>query len=131
EAGVANFFLTTQTVSGQAGTAYGVSEIYQNGEGKWSAVPQKDSFQRVLDASSDAKVILSAIPDTGCCGWANQSDDQTIVWRNGAKLTVFDERETYKNPDYDVSFFTSNAWLSPDLGYVAMTITATGQADKT
>jgi hypothetical protein len=131
EAGVASFFLTTQTVSGQAGTTYGVSELYRNGEGKWSAVPLNDSFQRVLDASSDAKVLLSAIPDTGCCGWENQSDDQTIVWRNGTKLTVFDERETYQNPDYDVSFFTSSAGLSPDLGYVAMTITATGQADKT
>jgi hypothetical protein len=130
QAGLADFFLTTQTVSGQAGTTYGASEIYRSSPEKWNAAPFTDSLQRVLDASSDAKVILSAIPDTGCCGWSNQSDDQAIVWRNGAKLSVFDERETYKNPDYDASFFPSNAQLSPGLGYVAMTIAATAQADE-
>ena len=44
--------------------------------------------------------------------------------------TVFDEQATYKNADYDVSFYTSNARLSPELGFVAMTITATAQANK-
>jgi hypothetical protein len=43
---------------------------------------------------------------------------------------MFDEREAYKNPDYDVSFFTANAKLSLDSTRVAMTITATAQAGK-
>ena len=49
---------------------------------------------------------------------------------DGKKLTVFDERATYQNPDYDVSFYTSNARLSPELGYVAMTIVSTAQLNK-
>ena len=61
-------------------------------------------------------MIVEAIPDTGCCGWSNQSNDQTLVLSDGKKITVFDEQATYKNPDYDVSFYTSNARLSPELG---------------
>ena len=60
----------------------------------------------------------------------NQSNDQTLVLRNGKKITLFDEQATYKNPDYDVSFYTSNARLSPDLSSVAMTIVSTAQANK-
>jgi hypothetical protein len=45
-------------------------------------------------------------------------------------MTVFDEQAAYKNPDYDVSFYTQNGKLSPDLGAVALTIVATSQASK-
>ena len=75
-------------------------------------------------------MIVEAIPDTGCCGWSNQSNDQTLVFSYGKKSTVFDEQATYKNADYDVSFFTSSARLSPDLGHVAMTIVSTAQPNK-
>jgi len=44
---------------------------------------------------------------------------------------VFDEQAAFKNPDYDVSFFTSNAKLSPGSDSVAMTITATATANQT
>jgi len=52
------------------------------------------------------------------------------VLRDGKKTVLFDEQEIYKNPDYDVSFYTSNAKLSPDSGYVAMTVASTAQANK-
>jgi hypothetical protein len=84
----------------------------------------------LLDAASSGNVIVKAIPDTSCCGWSNQSDDQTLVLANGKTIPVFDELATYKNPDYDVSFYTSRARLSPDLGYIAMTIESTAQANK-
>ncbi len=45
-------------------------------------------------------------------------------------LTVFDELAAYKNPDYDVSFYTQNGKLSRDLGSVAFTIVATTQPNK-
>jgi hypothetical protein len=84
----------------------------------------------VLDAASDGNVILEALPDAGCCGWVNQSNDQTLLRNYGKTITVFDEQETFKNPDYDVSFYTSTARLSQELGYVAMTIFATAQANQ-
>lgn len=49
---------------------------------------------------------------------------------DGKKRTVFDERATYQNPDYDVSFYTSNARLSPELGSVAVTIVSTAEPNK-
>ena len=40
-------------------------------------------------------------------------------------MTVFDEFKQYQNQDYDISFFTSDAFLSPGGGLVAFTINAT------
>lgn len=130
EGGVENFFLTTQVVAGQTATTYRASTRYQLEGGKWSTNALPEPLQRVLDASSSGNVIVSAIPDTGCCGWSNQSDDQTLAVTDGKSRTVFDEQATYKNADYDVSFYTSNARLSPDSGQVAVTIVATAQSDK-
>ena len=72
-------------------------------------------------------VILEAVPDTGCCGWSNESDDQAVLRLHGKTITVFDELAAYKNPDYDVSFYTQNGQLAPDLGSVAVTINATSK----
>jgi len=130
ENGVDKFFLLNQFVMGKTEPSYKGSTRYQEEIGKWTAVPLADPLQRVLDAASGGNVIVEAIPDTGCCGWSNQSNDQTLVVSNGKTRPVFDEQATYKNSDYDVSFFTSNARLSPDVGYVAMTITATAQANQ-
>lgn len=130
EGGVGKFFLMTQFVAGQTAPVYKASTRYREDAGKWTAEPLAEPLQRVLDASPDGKIIVEAIPDTGCCGWANQSDDQTLVVREGKKITLFDEQETYKNPDYDVSFYTANARLSPELGAVAMTIVSTAEANK-
>jgi hypothetical protein len=130
EGGVGKFFLMTQFVAGKTEPAYNASTRYQEEGGKWMAAPLAEPLRRVLDAGPDGKIIVEAIPDTGCCGWSNQSNDQTLVVSDGKKSTVFDEQATYKNSDYDVSFYTPDARLSPELGYVAMTITSTAQANK-
>jgi hypothetical protein len=130
ESGVEKFFLMTQFVAGQTEPEYKASTRYQEQTGKWTADPLAEPLQRVLDAASGGSTIVEAIPDTGCCGWSNQSNDQTLVLSSGKKRAVFDEQATYKNPDYDVSFYTSTARLSPELGYVAMTIVSTAQLNK-
>lgn len=130
EGGVERFFLMTQFVAGKTEPSYNASTLYQEQAGKWAASPLAEPLRRVLDAASGGTVIAEAIPDTGCCGWSNQSNDQTLVRNNGKTVGVFDERATYQNADYDVSFYTSNARLSPELGYIAMTITATAQANQ-
>ena len=128
--GVERFFLMTQVVAGKAGAVYKVSTRYQEDGGKWTETALAEPLQRVLDADAGGNTIVEAIPDTSCCGWSNQSNDQTLVLTNGKKIAVFDEQATYKNPDYDVSFYTSNARLSADLGSVAMTIVATAEENK-
>jgi hypothetical protein len=84
----------------------------------------------VLDANPSGRVIVQAIPDTGCCGWSNQSNDRTLVLAEGNTRTLFDEQATYKNADYDVSFYTANARLSPDAARIALTIVSTAQSNK-
>lgn len=130
ESGVKQFFLMTQFVAGQTEAVYKATTGYREDAGKWLADPVVEPLQRVLDASADRKTILEAIPDTGCCGWSNQSNDQTLVLGDGRRRTVFDERAAYQNPDYDVSFYTSNARLSPGLDSVAMTIVSTAEPNK-
>ncbi|HYM78225.1 MAG TPA: hypothetical protein VE377_19785 [Candidatus Dormibacteraeota bacterium] len=130
EEGIEKVFVTTQFVAGQTASVYKASSRYLLEGGRWTESALAEPLQRPLDADSGGSVLVEAIPDTGCCGWSNQSDDQTLVLAGGRKITVFDEQGTYKNSDYDVSFFTSNARLSPDSALVAMTITATAEANK-
>jgi hypothetical protein len=130
ESGVGGFFLMTEFVMGKTEPLYKASTRYQEEGGKWTPNPLAEPLRRVLDAAAGGAVIVEAIPDTGCCGWSNQSNDQTLARNNGKNVAVFDEQATYKNADYDVSFYTSNARLSPALGYVAMTIVATAQVNQ-
>jgi hypothetical protein len=130
EGGVDKFFLMTQFVAGQTAAVYKSSSRYDESGSKWTASNLPEPLQRVLDADIGGNAIVEAIPDTGCCGWSNQSNDQTLVLANGVKLVAFDEQGTYKNPDYDVSFYTPNAKLLPDSGQIAMTIVSTAQANK-
>ena len=130
EGGVDKFFVMTQVVAGKGEPVAKATTLYQEEAGKWKAAVLAEPLQRVLDTASGGNVIIEAIPDTSCCGWSNQSDDQTLVQANGKTIPVFDELATYKNPDYDVSFYTSRARLSADLNYIAMTIESTAQANK-
>lgn len=128
--GIRNFFIFTQIVTGKDQSTYKSTSIYtQDGGGKWTGAALDSPFYRILDAA-DASTILEAVPDTGCCGWANQSDDQTILHSAGKAITIFDERSQYRNPDYDVSFYTETGKLSPDLSAVALTIAATAVPNK-
>jgi len=126
EEGVGKFFLLTLFVEGQTQAIYKSTSVYVENAGQWAATAYDPALRIVLDAANPG-TILEAIPDAGCCGWANESDDQTLLHLEGATLTVFDELTAYKNPDYDVSFYTQNGKLSPDLKAVAMTIDATSK----
>jgi hypothetical protein len=120
----------TQFITGQTETTYQQSTRYEDKGGKWTATALDKPLERELDASPAGDLIVEAIPDSGCCGWSNESNDQTLVRSSGKTRTVFDERVSFKNPDYDVSFYTSTALLSPQTGFVAMTIVSSGQANK-
>jgi hypothetical protein len=127
--GVANFFLLTQFVAGQAQPTYKASSRYEEHDRKWASDTIDTPLRRILDAA-DANTVLEGIPDTGCCGWANKSDDQTLLRLKDKTLTIFDERAQFNNPDYDVSFYTQNGKLSPDVTHVATTIVATAGPNR-
>jgi len=128
--GIGDFFLMTEFVAAKDQPTYKATTGYRRQGGKWQATALTEPVQRVLDADVNGDTIIEAIPDTGCCGWANQSDDQTWILTNASKMKVFDELAAYKNPDYDVSFYSSTAKLSPDAKAVAMTIVATAQVNQ-
>lgn len=130
DSGIEKFFLMTQFVTGQTETTYDRTSRYQEQAGKWTATALDKPLERELDASPAGDLIVEAIPDAGCCGWVNESNDQTLVVGNGKTRVIFDEQATYKNPDYDVSFYTSNARLSPDLASIAVTIVATSEPNQ-
>jgi hypothetical protein len=126
--GIDNYFVLTRLIQGPTETKYLSSTLYEQSGDAWSATDLNQPLQRVLDMTEHGSVIISAILDTGCCGWENQSNDQTLLLSYGKTLVLFDERAQYKNPDYDVSFFTENAKLSPELAHVAMTIEASAKS---
>ena len=130
ESGVDKFFLMTEFVAGQTESDFKATTRFLEQDGKWLANALPEPVQRPLDAFPNGDIIVEAIPDSGCCGWSNESNDQTLLLTAGKKRIVFDERAQYQNPDYDVSFYTPTALLSPDLASVAMTIVSTGDVNK-
>src|ERR1700728_1742615 len=87
--GLGRFFLLTQFVEGQTQATYKSTSVYEESAGNWTATPIDPSLRRVLDAAN-AATILEAVPDTGCCGWSNQSDDQALLRLRDKTLAVFD-----------------------------------------
>jgi hypothetical protein len=129
DGGVDDYFFLTRVIQGQTETKYLSSTLYQQSDAGWSGTDLAQPLQRALDMADHGSVVIGAILDTGCCGWENQSNDQTILTNHGQTVTLFDERLQYKNPDYDVSFFTENAKLSPESTHVAMTIEASAKSN--
>jgi len=123
--GVDDFFIVTHWIPGQIGVTYQASFLYSKSGKGWSALKLTVRLEDVLSAGHGGAFIIHAHPDGGCCGWDNESDDQTLLTEDGKDVVIFDERNTYANPDYDVSFYTSNAERSPDGLCIAMTVVPT------
>ena len=126
--GVDDFFMMTHLIPGQIGTTYQASFWYRKSDGKWTSSRLPQAIEEVLDAVKGGAVLVHRRLDGGCCGWDNVSNDQTLLRVNDKDVVIFDEIRSFANPDYDVSFYTSNARLSPEARSVAMTITATASA---
>lgn len=127
EDGIDDHFITTNWIPGQIQSDYQASFLYRRSARGWLETELPGALERVLDSFSDRSglVLIEAVADGGCCGWANESDDQTLLTRNGKTVVLYDEFQQYQNQDYDVSFFTENAKLSPHSMLAAMTVTAT------
>ena len=121
---VEDFYFVTYFVPGQLQPSYESTYLYTKRGGKWTGQKRAEASERILDATRRGGLVVEAVPDAGCCGWQNDSSDVTTVWRSGSRITIFDEWSRYKNQRYDVSFFSSNAEISPDGSRVAHTITS-------
>jgi hypothetical protein len=126
DSGLDDLFIVTNWVPGQIQPRYQASFLYRASTRGWTETPLPQAVEQVLDSSSRGGgfALIHAIADGGCCGWVNESDNQTLLTKNGKAVVLFDEFRKYHNQDYDVSFFTADAKLSPDSTLVALTVTA-------
>jgi hypothetical protein len=127
EDGVEDFFIVGHWIRGQVGSKRQSSFLYRKAGGKWSALKSSRVFEDVLDATRDGSVIVHAVRDEACCGWENDSDDQTMLFAGGKNTVIFDEQKRYFNTNYDVSFYTSKTKQSPDGSLVAINIASTAR----
>ncbi len=119
---VGDFFLVTRVTPGQLGSTYHESLLYQRLAQTWQAKKLPQPIEKPLTASEKGEVLVTAVPDGGCCGWENESNDRTLLLWKGKVSLLFDEFKHYGNRNYDVSFFTSGARLAPGKATVAYTI---------
>ena len=125
EGGIDDFFLVSRWIPGQIGATYQSSAVYRRAGLAWTEARLAVPLETVLDAALGGRLIVHAVNDSGCCGWMNESGDRTLLLRDGRDVPLFDEREEYANDDYDVSFYTPAAKLSPAGRAVAMTVAST------
>jgi hypothetical protein len=126
-AGVSDFFFVTKWVQGQTDTQYQETALYQRKNGAWTSRKLDKPVEQFLDAAEHGDTFVAVSRDPGCCGWANEGDDTTYLVRNGVTTVRFDERQRFHNDNYDVSFYTANAWLSPDLTKLAYSVVTSAQ----
>jgi hypothetical protein len=125
------FFLLTSVVPGQLGSTTIATRVYRRSGSAWRWSRLAQPVERPLAASRDAALLVAAVPDGGCCGWENDSNDQLLLLRDGKTRVVYDERERYDNADYDVSFYPANARLAPGFGALAYTVASTAEPSGT
>jgi hypothetical protein len=125
--GVDDFFFVNHWIPGQLGSTFLSSFLFQKSGDKWVSTKLAGTFEDVLDAAQGGRIAVHTIGDGGCCGWDNAGDDQTLVFTGGKNIAIFDERRKYNNPDYDVSYYTAHAALSPSGSIVAVTIVSTAK----
>ena len=126
---VNDFFFVTYWVPGQIGSTYQSTSLFQKDQDKWAGKKLDRPCEVILDARNHGAMLVEAVPDGGCCGWENESSDLTYVRRSGRRTGIFDEVKKYDNSAYDVSFFSANAHISPDLSMIAHTVASTMAAD--
>ena len=124
---VGDFFLVTRFTPGQLGSTYHESLLYQRSGRTWQAKKLPQPIERPLTASEKGEVLVAAVPDGGCCGWENESNDQMLLLRNGKVSVLYDEFDRYDNRNYDVSFYTADARLAAGNAMLAYTVVSTAR----
>ncbi len=83
-----------------------------------------------LDMAAGGSAWVQADGEAGCCGGLNEDSNLTRFTDADSSRTVFDEWARFRNRNYDVSFFTASASISPEGMRVAYTVHATATATQ-
>lgn len=127
EAGISDFFFVTRWVPGQLEPQFLQTDLYRLQSGRWASQKLAAPAEAIADAADHGNIFIEIVSDSGCCGWENESDDQTRLYRNGQATVIYDERQRFHNDNYDVSFFTSEVKLSPTGRRLAYTLASTAR----
>jgi hypothetical protein len=125
EGGITDLFFVTRWVPGQLGSDFQQTDLYRLQNGRWVSQKLPTPVEQFADMADHGNVFIAVVGDGGCCGWANEGDDQALLFRNAKSTVIYDERQRFQNDNYDVSFFTPRVRLSPDGSRVAYTLAAT------
>ena len=100
-------------IPGQLGSEIVGTTYYERYDNNW-IVKNKNDIPNHL--------FVDIIEDAGCCGWENESSNQLRVHNGKQNFIIYDEFSHFKNRDYDISFYVSDAELSLDKKRIAYTI---------
>jgi len=129
EAGISDFFFVTRWVPGQLEPRFLQTDLYRLQNGRWLGQKLDAPVEAIADAADHGNVFIEIVSDAGCCGWENESDDQTLLYRNEQATVIYDERERFHNDNYDVSFFTWGVKFSPKGSRIAYTLASTARTE--
>jgi len=115
-------FVLTQFTPGQLEPSYKQSVLYRRAAARWQASPLPSALEEILTSDPTADMLVETVLDGGCCGWINESSDQTAVIKAGQRILLFDEFKRFGNADYDISFYSTAAAISPGRALIAHSI---------
>lgn len=121
---VDNVFVLTQFTPGQLQPSYERSVLYRRDAAQWRPIALPSPLEVVVESDASADMLVATAPDAGCCGWINESSDQTALMQAGRRTILFDEFTRFGNSDYDISFYTVAAALAPGRGLIGHTVHA-------
>jgi hypothetical protein len=121
ETGIDDAFFITSWIPGQLDSTLKATDRWIRRDRSWTRETLPSPVESFLDIA-DGETCLTRIGDAGCCGWVNSNSDQTVLWRSGQASILFDEWKRFGNSDYDITFWSANARLSPDRARVAHTL---------
>lgn len=119
---VGSAFILTLFTEGQIQSSYERSVRYRLEGGRWQPDTLTEPLEGILTSDPAGATLVEVVPDAGCCGWMNESSDQTAIIRGGRRAVLFDEFEKFGNTDYDISFYSARAVLAPGRALIAHSI---------
>ncbi len=121
-------FVVQHFIDGQTQPTRLGNVLLFEGEGKWQTRPMGEG-DRILDVHPSGFPHVYTVDDKGCCSWSNESKDLAglrLQSGPGQGVVIFDEWEMFKNTDFDVSFFVSQAKFNADYSKIVVQIDSTG-----
>jgi hypothetical protein len=112
----------TQWTPGQLEPSYQQSIGYRRADTRWEPSRFASALEHILTSDAEADTLVATVRDAGCCGWINESSDQTVVVKAGQRTVVFDEFKRFDHADYDISFYTTAAAIAPGRTLIAHSI---------